>query len=325
VRTLDLQGVATPLSQAVLGTMTFGDTADEATSRSMVDAALDAGVTAIDTANGYAGTRSETIVGAAIRGRRDKIVLATKAGIYGGDAEGAPLLSPAGLRSSLTASLKRLDVGDVDVFYLHQPDRTVPIGETLGALGELIDEGLIRAYGVSNYAAWQVGDILRAADDLGVPRPVLSQQMYSLVGRRIEAEYSEFAVTANVPTIVYNPLGGGLLSGRHHPGEQPSAGRFGTSSLSAMYRERYWKDTLLQAVSQLADVAAAAGIGVPELALRWLLAKPVVSAILIGASKLEHLRANLAAIERGPLPADVVERCDEIGEAIAGPMPAYNR
>lgn len=325
MQTLALQGVASPLSTVVLGTMTFGDTADADTARRMIDAAIDAGVTAIDTANGYAGTRSETIVGEAIRGRRDGLVIATKAGIYPGDAGSAPLLSRDGLRLSLDASLKRLDIDDVDIYYLHQPDRSVPIAETLTVLGELMAEGRIRSYGVSNYAAWQVGEILRTADDLGVARPVMAQQMYSLVGRRIEAEYAEFAVTAGLPTVVYNPLGGGLLSGKHHLGEQPSSGRFGTSSLSTMYRQRYWNDTMLGAVQELADIAADAGMSLPELSLRWLLAKPVVSAILIGASKVEHLLANIDACAQGPLPPDLVERCDEVGATIAGPMPAYNR
>jgi aryl-alcohol dehydrogenase-like predicted oxidoreductase len=325
MRTTTLPGVATPLSELVLGTMTFGDTADLDTAREMVAVALDAGVTHLDTANGYAAGRSEEILGEILRGRRDEVTVATKVGIYAGDAGGEPLLSRKGIRASLEASLRRLGTDRVDLLYLHQPDRSVPVAETAQALAEVVEAGLVGAVGVSNFAAWQVSDVEAACVAAGAPPPVVAQQLYNLVARRIEAEYVEYARTHGLATVVYNPLGGGLLTGRHRFDEAPDEGRFGSSRLSQMYRDRYWSRPMFDAVESLQGIAADAGLGLPELALRWLLSREVVTAVLLGGSKPEQLRSNLAAAARGPLPADVVEACDEVGRTLDGPMPAYNR
>ncbi len=322
---LDLAGVPVPQSRLVLGTMTFGDTVDGDLALRMVDAALAAGVTSLDTANGYAGGRSEEIVGGLLKGRRDRVVLATKAGIYPGDAGDVPLLSAVGLRRSLTASLRRLDVDAVDIYYLHKPDRSVPLGETLGALADFVREGTVRAIGVSNYSAWQIAEILHTCAEVGAPRPVLAQQMYSLIARRLEDEYVEFSLTSGVGTIVYNPLGAGLLTGRYTMGEIPTEGRFGSSSIAGMYRDRYWNKENFEAVEKFAQIAAQTGISLPELAIRWLLSKPVVTSVLIGGSKVEQIESTIAAADAGALPEDVVARCDAAGDALKGTMPAYNR
>ena len=321
----DLRGVARPLPRLVLGTMTFGDTADLETARTMVETAIEAGVTHIDTANGYAGGKSETMLGEILRDRWHEVTLATKVGIYAGDAGGSPLLSREGIQRSLRASLERLGTDHVDLLYLHQPDRTVPLDETAVALREVVDSGLVSAIGVSNFAAWQVADVEAACDRAGAPRPVIAQQLYNLVARRIESEYAEFAATHHLATVVYNPLGGGLLTGRHRFDEAPSEGRFGTSALAQMYKDRYWNESLFDAVGALDAIAREAGLGLPELALRWLLSRPVVNAVLLGGSKPEQLRANLEAGARGPLPQDVLDAVDEVGATLHGPMPAYNR
>ena len=323
--TIDLPGLDRPLPRLVLGTMTFGDTVDLDTARTMVDTALDAGITSIDTANGYAAGRSEEMLAEILAGRRDAATIATKAGIYPGDAGGAPLLSAAGLRSSLEASLRRLRTDHVDVYYLHQPDRSVPIDETIAALGEFVKEGTVRAIGVSNFSAWQIGDVFAACDALGTPRPILAQQLYNLVARRIEAEYSEFATSKGLATIVYNPLGGGLLTGRHSFTESPGEGRFGSSALASMYKDRYWNAETFAVIEALGAIASEAGITLPELSLRWLLSKPVVTSVLLGGSKPHQLEANITAAQAGPLPDDVIAACDEAGQAIAGSMPGYNR
>lgn len=322
---LDLAGVPVQQSQLVLGTMTFGDTADADLAQRMVDAALAAGVTSLDTANGYAGGKSEEIVGGLLKGRRDKVVLATKAGIYEGDSGGAPLLSAAGLRSSLEASLRRLQTDVVDIYYLHKPDRSVPLAETLSTLADFVREGTIRAIGVSNYSAWQIAEILQICDEVGAPRPVLAQQMYNLIARRLEDEYVEFSMSAKIGTIVYNPLGAGLLTGRYSLTEMPTEGRFGSAAIAGMYRDRYWNKENFEAVDTLSRIAADLGIGLPELAIRWLLSKPAVSSVLIGGSKVEQIEATIAAADKGPLDEDVVSRCDEAGEPLKGTMPAYNR
>jgi aryl-alcohol dehydrogenase-like predicted oxidoreductase len=321
---LDVPGAPVPMSRLVLGTMTFGDTVDAQAAAVIFDAALDAGITGLDTANAYAGGATETILGPLLATRRDRVVLGTKAGMPHPDAGGhAPLSAPA-LRASLEGSLRRLRLDRVDLFYLHQPDRSTPLTETLTAVKDAMDRGEIGALGVSNYAAWQIGELNAAADQVGCPRPVVAQQLYNLLARRIEEEYLEFARTNGLMTMVYNPLGGGLLTGRHSFTEA-GTGRFGDSRVAEMYRQRYWTPELFSAVARLSDIAAGAGIPLAELAFRWLLGSPEVGALLLGVSRVSQLEQNLAATAAGPLPADVVTACDEVGAALRGPMPAYNR
>ncbi len=320
-----LPGVPVPLSRLVLGTMTFGDTVDPAGAAAMVDAALDAGITGIDTANAYAGGRTEPMLADLLRGRRDRVVLATKAGMPHPDAGDHSPLSPAALRASLEGSLRRLDTDRIDLFYLHQPDRATPIADTLATVTELVAEGKVLALGVSNYAAWQIAELTHTADLVGAPRPVLAQQLYNLLARRVEEEYLEYARTSGLTTMVYNPLGGGLLTGRHRFDEKPGTGRFGDSALAGMYRQRYWDARLFAAVERLAGIAEDAGIGLAELSLRWLLGKEDVGALLLGGSRVTQLHANLAAAAAGALRADVAAACDEVGADLRGPMPAYNR
>jgi len=313
------------LTRPVLGTMTFGDTVDARVAGAMVDASLAAGITHIDTANGYAGGESEKILAEVLAGRRDDFTAATKPGIPHPDAVADSPLSAAGLRASIEGSLRRLDTDRIDLFYLHQPDRAASLRETLTTIAELVAEHKIGALGVSNYAAWQIAEINHLADEVGAPRPVVAQQVYNLLARRIEDEYAEFAAVTDLVTMVYNPLGGGLLTGRHTFDADPSEGRFGDSRLAAMYKERYWNTAVFDAISQLGTLADKAGIPMTELALRWLVSKPTTGPILLGGSKVSHLQNNIAAIAAGPLDADLVAACDEIGAALRGAMPNYNR
>jgi len=309
----------------VLGTMTFGDTVDFDGAAAMVDAALDAGITHIDTANGYAGGESERILARLLQGRRDRVTLASKAGMPHPDAGDHSPLSASGLRASVEGSLSRLQTDHIDLFYLHQPDRAASLADTLGTVAELVAEGKIGALGVSNYAAWQIAEINHTADGVGAPRPVAAQQLYNLLARRIEEEYAEFAAVTGLTTVVYNPLGGGLLTGRHSFDADPSEGRFGSSRLASMYKARYWNAAIFEAIQQLSVIAEKGGIPLTELALRWLVAKPAAGPILLGGSKVEHLRSNISAVAKGPLDADLVEACDDVGAALRGPMPSYNR
>ncbi|MCV7253239.1 aldo/keto reductase [Mycobacterium hackensackense] len=313
------------LAPLILGTMTFGDTVDAAGARRLLDAALDAGITHIDTANGYAGGETERILAGLLKGRRDRVTLATKAGMPHPDAgEHAPL-STAGLRASVDGSLARLGTDHVELFYLHQPDRATPLTETLSTVADLVAEGKIGALGVSNFAAWQIGEVNRVADEVGAPRPIVAQQLYNLLARRIEDEYAEFAAVTGLVTMVYNPLGGGLLTGRHSFDADPADGRFGDSRLAQMYKQRYWNTAIFDAIEALGTIAEKAGVPLTELALRWLLSKPATGPILLGGSKVSHLRANIAVLAKGPLDAEIIEACDDVGAALRGPMPNYNR
>ncbi|WP_266375620.1 aldo/keto reductase [Streptomyces canus] len=322
---IELPNVPVPLSRLVLGTMTFGDTVDRAGAANMLATALEAGITGVDTANGYAGGESEGILAELLPAHRDRIVLATKAGIPHPDQAGHAPLSAPGLRAALEGSLKRLGTDRVDLFYLHQPDRATPLAETLSTVAEFVAEGKVLALGVSNYAAWQIAELVRVADEVGAPRPVLAQQLHNLLARRIEEEYVEYAAVTGLRTMVYNPLGGGLLTGRHRYEKAPEAGRFADSRLADMYRQRYWDPRLFDAVAELTRIAEGFGIPLAELALRWLLDRDSTDALLLGGSRTGHLRANLAAAQAGPLPTDVTAACDEVGAGLRGPMPAYNR
>lgn len=309
----------------VLGTMTFGDTVDVDGAGALVDLALEAGITHIDTANGYSAGEAERILGKLLVGKRDAVTLATKAGMYPGDADGNSPLSPKGLRLSLEASLARLGTDYVDLFYLHQPDRAASLESTLSTVAELVSEGKIRALGVSNFAAWQIGEVVRVADQVGAPRPVVAQQLYNLLARRIEDEYAEYAAVTGLITMIYNPLGGGLLTGRHSFTDEPGEGRFGDSRLAVMYRERYWNTQIFDAIAALSAIADDAGLPLTELALRWLRSKPAAGPILLGGSRTSHLQSNIDALGRGPLSDDLAAACDDVGATLRGPMPAYNR
>lgn len=320
-----VDGLKLPISRLVLGTMTFGDTADEATAGRMVEEALAAGITTIDTANAYVGGVTEEMLARLLKGKRDDVILASKAGMPHADHGSNSPLSPEGLRASVEGSLRRLNVDSIDLFYLHQPDRATPLASTLSTVAELVAEGKIGALGVSNFAAWQIADVVHTAREVGAPRPVVAQQLYNLVARRLEEEYLEFAATHDVHTMVYNPLGGGLLTGKHSFDAKPTEGRYGDSKLAAMYTQRYWDKQLFDAIGELSRIASDAGIPLAELSLRWLAYRKGVGSMLLGGSKVEQLRANIAAVANGPLPADVVDACDAVGTSLRGPMPAYNR
>ncbi len=154
---------------------------------------------------------------------------------------------------------------------------------------------------------------------------MVAQQLHNLLARRIEEEYVEYAAVTGLRTMVYNPLGGGLLTGRHRYEQAPEAGRFADSRLADMYRQRYWDPRLFDAVAELTRIAEDFGVPLTELALRWLLDRDSTDALLLGGSRTDHLHANLAAAQAGPLPPDITAACDEVGAALRGPMPAYNR
>ncbi|GAA2051184.1 aldo/keto reductase [Streptomyces cheonanensis] len=312
-------------AELVLGTMTFGDTVDAAGAAAMLDLAEEAGITQLDTANVYAGGACEEMLGTLLAGRRDRFRIASKAGVPHEDARGAAPLSAGALRRSVEGSLRRLRTDRLDLFYLHQPDRATAIGETLDALAGLAADGLIAEVGVSNYPAWGIAELRCEARRRGAPVPAVSQSLYNLIARRIEEEYAEYAAGAGIATVVYNPLGGGLLTGRHRFEEPPEHGRFGDARMAAMYRERYWDRQLFTAVTELTVIADGLGIPLPELALRWLVDRPLVDGVLIGASRTEQLSANIAAAGRGPLPAEAGERIDAVWQTLRGPAPAYHR
>jgi aryl-alcohol dehydrogenase-like predicted oxidoreductase len=160
---------------------------------------------------------------------------------------------------------------------------------------------------------------------LEMPGPTIAQQLYNLTARRLEEEYFEFSREHVLFTMVYNPLAGGLLSGRHKFDVGPTEGRFALSSLAETYRNRYWDPRIFAAVDAFGRIAAEEGMALPELALRWVASSTDVGSILLGASRLEQLEDNIAALAKGPLPASAITACDEVCKSLRGPMPKYNR
>ncbi|HUU15085.1 MAG TPA: aldo/keto reductase [Terriglobia bacterium] len=311
------------VSRLSFGTMTFGAQTDEAVALRMVDRCLEAGINFFDTANVYNQGRSETILGKALAGRRDKVILATKVRGKMGEGLDESGLSRAAMRKALEASLKRLETDYVDIYYLHQPDYDTPMEETLAAMDEAVRAGKVRYPAVSNYAAWQVCEIHWLAEKNGYKPPYVSQPMYNLLARGIEEEYLPFCRRFGVAVIPYNPLAGGLLTGKQSRRQGPISGtRFDSNQ---MYLDRYWDDNYFAAVDELAGIARDAGKTLIELSFQWLLSQPGVDSIILGASRLEQLEENLKACEGGGLDEATLTRCDAVWKRLRGITPKYNR
>src|SRR4051794_14429831 len=211
------------VSRLALGTMTFGSQVDEQTAASMADACLDQGVNFIDTANVYNAGESESILGRILRGKRDKVVLATKVGIKMGEGPYDKGLSAGAITKGIERSLRRLQTDYVDVYYLHQPDYSVPLEESLQALHRLVDSGKVRQLGASNYASWQICQMLWMAESNGWRSIRVVQPMYNVITRGIEQELLPCCKEFGLATVAYNPLAGGLLTGKQ-TAEAPLSG-----------------------------------------------------------------------------------------------------
>ncbi|MBX3228395.1 MAG: aldo/keto reductase [Labilithrix sp.] len=283
---------------ACLGAMNFGRRTDEAESKRIIARALELGVRHFDTANAYVDGASERIVGEALAGKREEVVLATKCGF--GRVDGKPEgLSRERLFAAIDESLKRLGTDYVDVYYLHVPDHATPIEETLDAVLELIDKKKILAWGISNYAAWQVLEMIRPAR-AGLPKPAIAQHLYNVLIRELDVEWFSFARKYEVHTTVYNPLAGGLLAGKHlRDGSTQKGSRFDKNKL---YQGRYFTDAMFDRVDALADVAKAEGMSVLELSYAWLAGAPGVDSILLGPGSVQQLDEGLQACRRGLSP-----------------------
>jgi aryl-alcohol dehydrogenase-like predicted oxidoreductase len=320
VRVHRIGGTALETSEVILGTMTFGAQLDEAASARAVDAALEAGVTHFDCANSYSEGVAERVLGRALGRRRGDVILSTKAF--------NPVLGVRGLdRRSITRalddSLARLGTDYVDLFYLHQPDRSTPIEETLSALDQLVLQGKVRYPAMSNYAAWQMAQARAVQDARGFAPVHVAQMMYNVITRDLDAEYAEFARTHGVSTFVYNPLAGGLLTGKYAGTDDAVAP--GTRFSGSQYRERYWSERQFEAAARVGDLAASLGLTSVELSLAWVAAQPLVDGVIIGGSSVEQLTANLDALARTTLDPDTLEQCDSVWNDLRGPLPHYNR
>jgi 1-deoxyxylulose-5-phosphate synthase len=306
------------VSRLALGTMTFGLQTDEDVSHRILSKAADGGINFLDTANVYplGGTfetagRTEEIVGRWLRGRRSDFIVATKAGGNMGPQDWQKGASRKHLLDAIDASLKRLQTDYVDLYQLHQDDRNTPLDETVEALDVIVKSGRARYIGISNFLAYRLATALGRTDAKALTRFVSVQPRYSLLFREIERELLPLCRDEGLGVIPYNPLAGGLLTAKHKKGEPTPGTRFTVGTASGRYQERYWNERYFDTVDQYAKLAAEAGVAPTTLAIAWVLANPVVTAPLLGASNPEQLDDTIAAATY-KLGDDLKKKLDEL-------------
>jgi|SRR5215207_3727298 len=315
-RQLGASGLRVPALS--LGTMGFGAASgqfanvglvDLPTARRQVDMCLDAGVTLIDTADVYSAGASEEIVGKALGGRRDRMLLATKVRFTMGEGPNDAGLSCHHVIEGCEASLRRLGVDHIDLYQLHEWDGQTPIEETLEALELLVQSGKVRYVGCSNYTAWQMVKALGIAEARRLPRFVSTQVYYSLQERSIEHEVLPACLDRGLGVLVWSPLAGGLLSGKYRRGQPaPEGARHLTEwSEPPVYDE----DKLYDTIELLVEIADGHGVSAAQVALAWLLRRPGISTLVIGARTEEQLADNLKAAKL-QLGDEEVRRLDEV-------------
>ncbi|HEY7253123.1 MAG TPA: aldo/keto reductase [Methylomirabilota bacterium] len=307
------------VSRLCLGTMTFGLQCDEATARAILDRAAAGGITFLDTADVYplgggfeTVGRTEEIVGRWLEGRRRDFVVATKCVGAMSARRWDRGASRKHVLDAIEGSLRRLRTDYVDLYQLHHPDPETPIDETLRALDDVVRAGKARYVGCSNFAAYQVARALGRSEVLGAVRFDSVQPRYNLLFRQIERELLPLCREEGLGVIPYNPLAGGLLSGKHRRESGPTAGtRFTLGTAAERYQDRYWHARQFDTVEALRPLADEAGMPLARLAVAWMLAEPAITAPIVGASRPDQLDDLLAAPEK-PIDALLKSRLDEI-------------
>jgi aryl-alcohol dehydrogenase (NADP+) len=309
------------VSRLCLGTMTFGYQCDEDTSFAIMDAAFEGGITFFDTADAYplGGPvetigRTEEVIGAWTQrnGRsRDDIIIATKCFARTGANSWDRGNSRKNVMRAIDRSLARLGTDYVDLYQIHFWDPSTPIDETLRAMDDLVRAGKVRYVGCSNTLAYQLARAIGRSELHGICRFESVQPRYNLLFRENERELFPLCADEQVAVIPYNPLAGGLLTGKHRTGTPTEGTRFTLGRAGGMYTERYWQDRMFESVESIRAVAEDAGTPMTTLAVQWVLANPVITSPIVGASRPEQLAASLAAVE-SPIAPDVKARLDEL-------------
>jgi 1-deoxyxylulose-5-phosphate synthase len=299
--------------------MTFGLQCDEATSFAIADKAAEAGIDFLDTSDVYplggdlsTQGRTEEILGRWLKGKRDRFIVATKCFGPTGPSPFDSGSSRKHIFDAIDASLRRLQTDYIDLYQLHGYDANTPIDETLGALDDLVHQGKVRYVGCSNFLTYQLVRAIGRSENLGLSRFDSVQPRYNLLFRQIEREMLPFCGEEGVGVIPYNPIAGGLLSGKHKRDVVPPDGsRFTLGNAGVMYQGRYWHDREFDSVDQLGLLARDADVGLVTLAVAWVLANPVITAPIIGASHPDQLDASIAATTFR-LDDDLKQRIDEL-------------
>lgn len=308
------------VSRLCLGTMTFGVQCDERRSHAILDAAAEGGIDFIDTANVYplggnqaTKGRTEEIVGNWLKGRRHQFIVATKCVGVMGPKPWEQGMSRKHILDAIDGSLRRLGTDYVDLYQLHGYDASTPIDEALEALDAVVQSGKTRYVGVSNWLAYRVARALGRCEMKSIARIDSVQPRYNLLFRSFERDLLPLCAEEKIAVIPYNPLAGGLLTGKHNHAEPPQEGtRFTLGSAAARYQKRYWNESEFGTVEALRAVGNEAGMSMPTMAVAWVLTNPAITAPIIGASHPEQLADSLAAAAAGPLSADLKARLDEI-------------
>jgi 1-deoxyxylulose-5-phosphate synthase len=294
------------VSRLCLGTGTFGKQTDQAESFRLFDKAADAGVNFIDTANIYPGGaepgeagRSEEITGRWLQGKRDRFILGTKAGGPMGTAPWDQGSSRKHLFDAIDASLRRLNTDYVDLYQLHRDDAATPLDETIEALDAIVRSGKVRYIGVSNFLAYRLARAIGRQDTLRLTRFVSVQPRYNLLFRQIERELLPLSQEEQLAVIPFNPLAGGLLSGKYRHDETPDKGRFSAElgTFGALYHARYWNQRQFETIGNLQAIVTETGEPMTKLAVAWILANPAITSVILGASRAEQLTDTLAAAD----------------------------
>lgn len=294
-RTLGHSGLK--VSTLTLGTMMFGEQTSTEESLRIIDKAWDQGVNFIDTADVYNVGRSEEIVGEAIAAHRSDWVLATK--VAGGPVDGLPNragLSRKHIFNAIDASLTRLDTDYVDIYYLHKEDHNTPLEVTVSAIGDLLKQGKIRYWGVSNYRGWRIAEIVNIAQRLGIDKPVISQPLYNIVNRQAESEQITAAVYHGLGVVPYSPLARGVLSGKYAPDAVPdSNSRAGRQDKRILETE--WRTESLHIAQQIQQYTRDKGVGIVEFAIAWVLNNHAVTSAIVGPRTEQQWDAYTKALE----------------------------
>ncbi len=310
------------VSRICLGTMTFGLQVDEDGSRAILDHATDKGVTFLDTADVYplggdhrTAGRTEEIVGRWLAGKRDQYVVATKCFGPMGRRPWDMGNSRRHIMDAIDASLRRLQTDFVDLYQLHFDDPGVPLDESLEALDHLVRVGKVRYVGCSNFLAYRLARALGRSETRGLARFDSVQPRYNLLFREFERELLPLCLDEQIGVIPYNPIAGGMLSGKHDRSKEPEEGtRFALGNAARTYQDRYWHENVFDTVDELVKLAGDAGMPLPTLAVAWVLQHPAITSPIVGASRPEQLDATLAAVDVR-LDPDLTARLDEVTAA----------
>ncbi len=284
------------VSPLCLGTMMFGGQTSEEDSRAIIDKAIDLGINFIDTADMYNAGESEAVLGRALKGRRENIVVATKGRQVMGETPNEQGGSRLHLMQALDNSLRRLGMEHVDIYYLHAPDYHVPIDQTLRAMDDMVRSGKVRYIACSNIRAWRLCEALWTSDRLGLDRFACVQPLYNIVNRDIEVELFPLCREHSLGVVSYSPLARGILTGKYKPGEQYPEGSRASRADRRMVQAEL-RDSSIEVAARLNEYCQGKGVAASQFSLAWCLANPQLTSIIIGPRTMNHFEDNVGCLD----------------------------